>query len=70
MNDPTPPIDFTDLHKYPPHDNECRCGAYYESHSRFVGPPKLCVVTERPCPGCGKHDNLRSSRGRPHDFTL
>lgn len=74
MSDPEKPdpktVSFADLQKYPPSENDCRCGAFWMSRARFVGPPFLCMVAEVPCPACGERAKILRSRSQPERFTL
>ena len=44
-----------------PEDNcICRCGEKYKSRTKFESSPShIGVVSEKPCPNCGKTTNLK-----------
>lgn len=54
-------IDWTPVDKFPESTIECHCGQTWRSHAKCVALPDggLALVARRPCPGCGRSDNLR-----------
>lgn len=54
--------DWTASDKYPEDTCECRCGAVWASHAKYVGDPKPSLVTRRPCPACGRTDQCVAVR--------
>ena len=46
----------------------CACGTSWRSHSKFVHP--YGAIARRPCPSCGSHLRVRSSRGDPEVYSL
>jgi hypothetical protein len=52
-----PVIDWSGHDKYSEHTNTCRCGAVFRSHAKFVM-DKCRMVTRKPCPACGRDDDL------------
>lgn len=43
-------------------ENFCRCGAVFMSHTKFARlQDKLRLITQKPCPRCGRNDNVKRS---------
>lgn len=72
MTAPHTKVDWAALHKYGPNNNTCVCGVTWTSHSKGVilESGRFGVVSELPCPGCGKHDTIRQSSSPPEIQTL
>jgi len=57
-------IDWTGHSDYPPDHCECKCGGRWDSHTKtIIHKGKMVIVTEKPCPKCGKNDEIRAVRG-------
>lgn len=67
---PSVVIDWSEIEKSPKAYCECKCGASFASHTKFVGPPINWLVSKTPCPSCGLRTNLRRARSEPEPFTL
>ncbi len=61
-------IDWSGFDKYPESTCVCRCGAVYRSHAQYIRPVGTAV--RKPCPGCGKQDDVISVRGDPETYSL
>lgn len=67
MTKPTsdPKINWEPLDEFPEHLCLCHCGVNFYSHAKYcltVRPYGL--FSRKPCPGCGRKDNLRGARVR------
>jgi hypothetical protein len=49
----------------------CRCGILFRSHAKAakVG-DRFLLVTQRPCPNCGRRDNCSRAGTDPEEFTI
>lgn len=47
----------------------CRCGAEYRTHAKINMDLRRSVPLD-PCPGCGRHDNIRRTSDDPELWTL
>lgn len=63
------PIDWTVFDKYPENTCECMCGVQWMSHGKFVAAAGG-VVSRKPCPGCGRSDNIRAMYGTPETWSV
>jgi len=53
-------IDWSTFNKSAEQNCQCGCGSIFRSHAKFVS--KLGkVVSRKPCPECGKNDDLRQT---------
>lgn len=59
-------IDWSVFDKDLPDQVECRCGAVFPSHTKFVGMPLNKVISRVPCPACGTRSNFRVVRSPRH----
>lgn len=65
-------VDWTPFKQWSLSTNYCRCGAVYHAYYKvrrlenkgYVG------VTDRPCPACGRYDNVRRSSTEPEAFSI
>ena len=48
----------------------CRCNAIYRSHGKLVMESKPHYVTQKPCPGCGRNNDIRSVSNDPELFII
>jgi len=49
----------------------CRCGAQFRSHAKFVSEGNsFRHYSQKPCPGCGRHDNISGIRSDWERFSL
>ena len=48
----------------------CNCNAVYRSHGKLVMEPKPHYVTLKPCPECGKNNDIRRVSNDPEIFTI
>ena len=62
-----PVVDWSVFDKYERSEIECKCGAFYLSHSKHVQHEgKFMGVTRQPCPACGaEYDHIRAARSGP-----
>lgn len=58
----TQAIDWCAFAAYPEDTCVCRCGCEFRSHGRFVVGERPGLISPKPCPGCGKSDDLRAVR--------
>ena len=63
-------IDWSEFNKWPESEITCGCGAVYQSHCKFVNEPKRGTVSRRPCPGCGRTDDVRQASSPPERMTI
>lgn len=63
-------IDWTVFDKYSEDTCYCGCGAVFRSHGKFVNKPKCGLVTRKPCPACGKNDDICRLSADPETFTI
>lgn len=59
-------VDWSDIQEYEPDLVECKCGAEFLSHTKFMGPPLNKVLSQTPCPSCGTRSNFRVVRSPRH----
>jgi hypothetical protein len=65
------PIDWSSFDQYPEHTCECSCGCTFRSHCKVVSDGiAMHIVTRKPCPTCGKDNELRSARSDPETMTI
>jgi hypothetical protein len=63
-------IDWSAFDRYPENEVTCRCGAEFSSHTKFVNEPAPHIEARKPCPKCGRTDDISSSRGAPETWTI
>jgi len=63
------PIDWTVFDKYPENTCECHCGTTFRSHSKAVilDDGSMGLFARKPCPNCGKNNEMRAVRSDPGD---
>lgn len=62
-------IDWSEIEKYPEQIIDCRCGATFPSHAKFVGVISR-MVSRKPCPSCGTRTNFRKVSSGWEPFEL
>lgn len=64
-------IDWRPLLKYKENVVECKCGAVYRSHTKGVWVEgRFAVISRKPCPACGKVNNVKRSTSPPETLIL
>lgn len=67
-------VDWTVHDAFPENTIECRCGAFYRSHSKGVSSESgvgFVIRSRKPCPACGEtEDNARAVRSDPEVMTI
>lgn len=67
-------IDWSELDKYAEDYCECKCGATFRSHTKFVWIDAIGgigkIVSRKPCPSCGSRVNLRRTTSPPERFII
>jgi hypothetical protein len=68
-------VDWTSLHKYAPSTCWCKCvawpGAPFNSHAKFVIDKNFKgMVSEIPCPKCGRNDSFFKVESETETFRL
>jgi len=50
----------------------CRCGTVFRSHSKLaaVEPSGFVLTIRRPCPACGRNDNVSSARSDWEEYKI
>ncbi len=48
----------------------CRCDKVYRSHGKLVMKPNPHYVTQKPCPGCGKNNDISRVSNDTEIFTI
>jgi len=59
------PIEWRAFDPYPEDTLTCRCGAVYRSHAKFVIKPRSGLLARKPCPKCGRVDDIRRASSDP-----
>ena len=64
-------IDWTPFDGDPEYNCTCRCGAHFRSHAKVIyeGVGRG-MYSRKPCPGCGRHDNISGVRSDWDRFSL
>lgn len=64
--------DWTPHRQWDENTNHCACGAVWRSHHKIKMTLSYGMVafTEKPCPVCGSHTNVRKSESGPERMTL
>ena len=52
-------IDWSVFDKFSESTCACNCGAEFRSHAKSVFDPAARIVSRKPCPSCGRNDDLR-----------
>ena len=52
-----------------PPECQCRCGAIFHAYAQMDMDARKSI-TETPCPGCGKNDNVWRVSYPPEKFTI
>lgn len=66
-----PEIDWSVFDKWPESECECRCEEFFQSHAKCAFLTEAFMLQSRkPCPGCGRSDNLRTVRSEPETMTI
>jgi len=64
-------IDWSVFDGDPEYNCTCRCGAQFRSHYKaFYDRGGRAVYSRKPCPGCGRHDNISGIRSDWESFSL
>lgn len=65
------PFDWSKFDTFPESTCYCRCGAVFRSHGRAaMTPPPPHAVSRKPCPKCGKSDDITRIQSDPESMTL
>jgi hypothetical protein len=64
------PIDWTDFDGTSEQTCRCRCGTVFRSHARVRYDAGIRPIARKPCPGCGKSDDLWAISSDPELFTI
>lgn len=64
------PIDWSAHDRHPEHTCTCRCDFVFRSHTKFVGGERPGIVSHKPCPGCGRTDDLRRASSDPETMAI
>jgi len=57
-------IDWSGFDKYEESVCDCRCGTSFLSHDKLIKDgDRLKIVTRKPCPSCGRNDDIRAVHG-------
>lgn len=70
MSPTTTPFDWSSFDKHAEDTCSCRCGAYFRSHGRFFLEPKPHIESRKPCPSCGKVDDLKGVHSDPETMEI
>lgn len=66
-----PPIDWSKFTEPPTTTCYCRCGTRYRSHCKSARVEGLWrLVSQKPCPGCGKTNDCYRASTDPESFTI
>lgn len=65
------PIDWSVFDKYPDDTCFCRCGSEFRSHAKFATVAGSSgLVSRKPCPACGKADDIWMVSADSETYTL
>jgi len=64
------PIDWSAHDKYSENTCYCRCESVFRSHAKAVFEPTARIVSRKPCPSCGRTDDLRKIESDSELVTL
>ncbi len=62
-------VDWTVFDQYPESTCYCNCDAIFRSHAKIVMSIRRSV-SRKPCPDCGKNDNLRRVSSDPETYII
>ena len=70
-----PEVGWSEFADMPEMTCYCRCtefpGFRFRSHTKLVRyEGKWLSLTEKPCPNCGQHSNIRASESDPEEWTV
>lgn len=63
-------IDWSTFDDLPESECECRCGAIFRSHTKGIYRDRVLAISRKPCPSCGRNNNLRRVSSDPESFTI
>jgi len=62
-------IDWTIFDGQPEDTCTCKCGRIFRSHSK-IDMQRFKLISRKPCPACGKADNLFKASSDPESFGI